>query len=236
MDPLSAGIAGILGIGSNLVTNAGAKRRQQQADKQNVKFWEMQNAYNTPKMQMSRLKDAGLNPNLIYGNSANTGNAGAVAASKPAPYNFQDPTPTALNALAIKSQIDLNNSQAYKNNTDANTKNQQAPATLESTKQDIKIKEERVLQEAVKTKEITKQQAAITKSLQTKAEIDVMTKGYKKTEYEFKENLMKIGISPDGNVGTTILKLFAQAMKVYLEFAEKKENEDKVFGEIKVNR
>jgi hypothetical protein len=236
MDPLSAGIAGILGIGSNLVTNAGAKRRQQQADKQNVKFWEMQNAYNTPKMQMSRLKDAGLNPNLIYGNSANTGNAGAVAASKPAPYNFQDPTPTALNALAIKSQIDLNNSQAYKNNTDANAKNQQAPATLESTKQDIKIKEERFLQEAVKTKEITKQQAAITKSLQTKAEIDVMTKGYKKTEYEFKENLMKIGISPDGNVGTTILKLFAQAMKVYLEFAEKKENEDKVFGEIKVNR
>lgn len=236
MDPLSAGIAGILGIGSNLVTNAGAKRRQQQADKQNVKFWEMQNAYNTPKMQMSRLKDAGLNPNLIYGNSANTGNAGAVAASKPAPYNFQDPTPTALNALAIKSQIDLNNSQAYKNNTDANAKNQQAPATLESTKQDIKIKEERVLQEAVKTKEITKQQAAITKSLQTKAEIDVMTKGYKKTEYEFKENLMKIGISPDGNVGTTILKLFAQAMKVYLELAEKKENEDKVFGEIKVNR
>ena len=164
------------------------------------------------------------------------GNAGAVAASKPAPYNFQDPTPTALNALAIKSQIDLNNSQAYKNNTDANAKNQQAPATLESTKQDIKIKEERFLQEAVKTKEITKQQAAITKSLQTKAEIDVMTKGYKKTEYEFKENLMKIGISPDGNVGTTILKLFAQAMKVYLEFAEKKENEDKVFGEIKVNR
>jgi hypothetical protein len=236
MDPLSAGIAGILGIGSNLVSNAGAKRRQQQADKQNIKFWEMQNAYNTPKMQMSRLKDAGLNPNLIYGNSANTGNAGAVAASKPAPYNFQDPTPTALNALAIKSQIDLNNSQAYKNNTDANAKNQQAPATLESTKQDIKIKEERFLQEAVKTKEITKQQAAITKSLQTKAEIDVMTKGYKKTEYEFKENLMKIGISPDGNVGTTILKLFAQAMKVYLEFAEKKENEDKVFGEIKVNR
>ena len=230
-------ILGLAGnIGSSLISNVGSKRRQQQADKQNVKFWEMQNAYNTPKMQMSRLKDAGLNPNLIYGNSANTGNAGAVAASKPAPYNFQDPTPTALNALAIKSQIDLNNSQAYKNNTDANAKNQQAPATLESTKQDIKIKEERFLQEAVKTKEITKQQAAITKSLQTKAEIDVMTKGYKKTEYEFKENLMKIGISPDGNVGTTILKLFAQAMKVYLEFAEKKENEDKVFGEIKVNR
>jgi hypothetical protein len=232
MDPLSAGIAGVLGIGSNLVSNAGAKRRQQQADKQNIKFWEMQNAYNTPKMQMSRLKDAGLNPNLIYGNSANTGNAGAVAASKPAPYNFQDPTPTMLNALAVKSQIDLNESQAYKNNTDANIKSQQGPATLESTKQDIKLKEQRVLQEAVKTQEITKQQQAITKSLITKAEIDVMTKGYKKTEYDFKKNLMKIGISPDGNVGTTILKLLGQGLKVILDELTKKTDEDKVFGQI----
>lgn len=39
--------------------------------------WEMQNAYNTPSAQMARYKDAGLNPNLIYGQS-NT--AGAIAA------------------------------------------------------------------------------------------------------------------------------------------------------------
>jgi hypothetical protein len=227
-------ILGLAGnIGSSLISNTGSKRRQQQADKQNVKFWEMQNAYNTPKNQMSRLKDAGLNPNLIYGNSANTGNAGAVAASKPAPYNIQDPIPTALNALAIKSQIDLNESQAYKNNTDANIKSQQGPATLESTKQDIKLKEQKVLQEAVKTEEITKQQQAITKSLITKAEIDVMTKGYKKTEYDFKKNLMKIGISPDGNVGTTLLKLLGQGLKVILEELTKKTDEDKVFGQIK---
>ena len=109
---------------------------------------------------------------------------------------------------------------------------QQGPATLESTKQDIKLKEQRVLQEAVKTQEITKQQQAITKSLITKAEIDVMTKGYKKTEYDFKKNLMKIGISPDGNVGTTILKLLGQGLKVILDELTKKTDEDKVFGQI----
>lgn len=32
-------------------------------------FWNMQNKYNTPAAQMQRYKDAGLNPNLIYGQS-----------------------------------------------------------------------------------------------------------------------------------------------------------------------
>lgn len=33
-----------------------------------LKFWEMENLYNTPAQQMKRLKEAGLNPNLAYGN------------------------------------------------------------------------------------------------------------------------------------------------------------------------
>lgn len=32
--------------------------------------WNMQNAYNSPEMQMARLRSAGLNPNLVYGNGA----------------------------------------------------------------------------------------------------------------------------------------------------------------------
>jgi hypothetical protein len=34
--------------------------------------WTMQNEYNSPKAQMARYKDAGLNPNLIYGNMNNS--------------------------------------------------------------------------------------------------------------------------------------------------------------------
>lgn len=52
---------------------------RQQAEWQNqvnVQNWQMQNEYNTPSNQMKRLQDAGLNPNLMYGNgSASTGNA-----------------------------------------------------------------------------------------------------------------------------------------------------------------
>lgn len=34
--------------------------------------WNMQNAYNSPSAQMARFKEAGLNPNLIYGQMSNS--------------------------------------------------------------------------------------------------------------------------------------------------------------------
>lgn len=52
---------------------------RQQAEWQNqvnIQNWQMQNEYNNPSNQMKRLQEAGLNPNLMYGNgSASTGNA-----------------------------------------------------------------------------------------------------------------------------------------------------------------
>ena len=50
--------------------------------------WNMQNAYNSPLQQMQRLKEAGLNPNMVYGNGveANSGSMprqSNLAPSKP---------------------------------------------------------------------------------------------------------------------------------------------------------
>jgi hypothetical protein len=110
--------SGVFGLASNLLSNRGAKRRQQLADQQNVKFWNMQNEYNTPANQMKRLQDAGLNPNLIYGSgSANTGVAGSVAPSKPAPYNIKNPVP--LQAMLMNAQINNLNSVTRKNDATA---------------------------------------------------------------------------------------------------------------------
>jgi hypothetical protein len=39
---------------------------------QSLEDWTMQNKYNSPQAQMQRLKDAGLNPNLIYGTVDNS--------------------------------------------------------------------------------------------------------------------------------------------------------------------
>lgn len=46
-------------------------------NEQNIKMWNMQNAYNTPAMQMQRMQEAGLNPNLMYGQGT-TGNASSA--------------------------------------------------------------------------------------------------------------------------------------------------------------
>lgn len=51
----------------------------QQAFDQNVKMWNMQNAYNTPLQQMKRLQQANLNPNLVYGGGNVSGNTAGSA-------------------------------------------------------------------------------------------------------------------------------------------------------------
>lgn len=80
---ISAGaglIGGLLGISSgksqqDRANEANMELAKYQFDR-NVEMWKMQNEYNSPKAQMARLAEAGLNPNLIYGNgSASTGNA-----------------------------------------------------------------------------------------------------------------------------------------------------------------
>lgn len=77
---LLAGLAqGIATIGGSLVqgeTNrAQMVYNQEQYDRQRkdaLADWTMQNEYNSPKAQMARYKDAGLNPNLIYGQMTNS--------------------------------------------------------------------------------------------------------------------------------------------------------------------
>jgi len=56
-----------------------------QANQYNIDQWNRENAYNTPANQMSRFKDAGLNPALIYG-QGDAGNAGPVPHAEMAQY------------------------------------------------------------------------------------------------------------------------------------------------------
>lgn len=46
----------------------------------NLDLWNKQNEYNTPAAQMARMREAGLNPNLFYGQGT-SGNAGVVHSS-----------------------------------------------------------------------------------------------------------------------------------------------------------
>lgn len=81
---LSAGLPVVGSLISNLFgagNQANANRANMELAKyqydRNLEMWNKQNEYNTPSNQMSRLREAGLNPNLVYGNGsvANTTNS-----------------------------------------------------------------------------------------------------------------------------------------------------------------
>lgn len=55
---------------------------KQQEQAYNLELWKLQNEYNSPAAQMARYQDAGLNPNLIYGQQ-NTAQAPASASASP---------------------------------------------------------------------------------------------------------------------------------------------------------
>jgi len=54
-------------IGGALLQNRSNKKLAQYSFNKNVEMWKMQNKYNSPKEQMARYNQAGLNPNLMYG-------------------------------------------------------------------------------------------------------------------------------------------------------------------------
>ena len=173
-----ASTSGLFGLGANLLSNSGAKRRQDLANKQNIEFWNMQNAYNTPKQQMARLKDAGLNPNLIYGSNANTGVAGSVSPSKASPYNVQNPVPSVLQSALLQSQIANLNSVTEKNRAETEKTLGLTPSLISRSNKQLEILVEQKFQSSVKSGQITNQEMAKTKDLMAKANISVIKRMY----------------------------------------------------------
>jgi len=101
-------VGAVIGAGASLIGGAfGNRSRKREAEKQrqfSESMWNKQNAYNTPKMQMERLKAAGLNPALMYG-QGNVGNA-----EKAMPYQqpqIENIGAGVAQAAAAGSQIDL---------------------------------------------------------------------------------------------------------------------------------
>jgi len=130
MDPISAGIMGGASIYGAINTAQMNKKTRKwnekmyaQQRKDNLTDWATQNQYNSPAAQMQRLKEAGLNPNLVYGNGVD-GNSTAPAKSADVkgwdPKNpdigsaapaalaaFQNMRQSTLQADLVKQQIEL---------------------------------------------------------------------------------------------------------------------------------
>lgn len=102
-----------------------------------LEMWNMNNAYNDPSAQMERLKQAGLNPNLVYGGGATTTASAPSApqASSATPQRFQgvDALPVMSAYMDVKmkqAQADLIEEQ--KNNIIQRTANERIDNLLKT--------------------------------------------------------------------------------------------------------
>lgn len=70
-------IGGAFSLGGAALQHKYNKEMASIQNQYNLDMWKMNNEYNTPANQMARLKDAGLNPNLMY-SQGNVGNSSSA--------------------------------------------------------------------------------------------------------------------------------------------------------------
>lgn len=101
-----SGIGSLLGgIGSSAMNNKAVKdtnkanmeiakyqaqwqqQENEKAYQRSLNMWNLQNEYNSPTQQMARIRAAGLNPNLVYGNGVAGNSSGSAPQYEPAKFN-----------------------------------------------------------------------------------------------------------------------------------------------------
>lgn len=95
---LASGLSQSINTASGILAQSNINRKtkkynqemyaKQRAD--SLADWTMQNEYNHPSSQMARLREAGLNPNLVYGKGADNTSAAVRSSDQPA-WNPQAP-------------------------------------------------------------------------------------------------------------------------------------------------
>jgi hypothetical protein len=216
------GIGAGMGVAQGITNNIGARKNQQQADRNNIKFWQMQNQYNDPVEQMTRLKKAGLNPNLVYGQSVGgaTGQAGQVSPSKAAPFGI-DAASGAMSAL-----------QAYQADAQVNNTNVDTLEKLQKVSVDKKFLEPMAREELNKMSLSNLQQHLQNKQLapfvQTSVEraaeqlqtikAGTGTAQAKQKVSEFQARLSQLNINPTGTLGMTLLRMVMASIPELQEY------------------
>lgn len=145
----SVGFGNVLDFASNvtssLIEGAQARKAAKTAYHRQVALMDMQNAYNTPAAQMERLKEAGLNPMLVFGHGSVAGSTSAAppAVAKAAPTKFD----MRMNAAAaIKMSQDLQLGQAQIEQVEANTLSAiQSILNMQSNKKKIDAEKDSIL-------------------------------------------------------------------------------------------
>nr|QJB18837.1 MAG: DNA pilot protein [Microvirus sp.] len=114
------------------------KWNEQQYEKQkadNLAYWHMQNEYNNPTSQMQRLRDANLNPNMVYGQSSGgaSGQAGDIKAPNPLSWNPKAPTFDLTKGIQTYADVKTKQAQTDALKTQATTNATQAALNAQTT-------------------------------------------------------------------------------------------------------
>ncbi|NDG53388.1 MAG: hypothetical protein EBY39_10245 [Flavobacteriia bacterium] len=105
---MSGELTGFLGGIGQVFSNQAQKNEAKKQRQFSLDMWRRQNAYNTPAKQMQRLKEAGLNPALMYG-QGNVGNAQQAMGVQQA--QIKNVGAAAAQSVASGTQLDLANYQ-----------------------------------------------------------------------------------------------------------------------------
>lgn len=90
----------------------------------NIQNWNMQNEYNSPTNQVKRLRDAGLNPSLVYGNGGgSTGNAPQMPAYQQAGTDITANMMTSMQMAQMAANIKKTEAEAKNIDEDTEGKN-----------------------------------------------------------------------------------------------------------------
>ena len=154
IDPATALIiGGVSTLGEGIFSGTQSRKQRKWSES----MWNKQNAYNTPKMQMQRLRDAGLNPALMYGKGT-MGNA-----EKPMAYQ-QASTPSIganMNASMVAGvQLDLVQSQKKLNEANAFAKTMEGYLKGGGSKETAKNMFEKQMDNLIEDTNVKKEQVA----------------------------------------------------------------------------
>jgi len=95
-------------LGQNIFNRLFAKKERERQYDTELEFWRMNNQYNHPSAQMARLREAGLNPHLVYGTGAVANSSSAPSAPGRAQWQGQAPQlPERPAAAMLSDYVDL---------------------------------------------------------------------------------------------------------------------------------
>jgi hypothetical protein len=191
--PISAAAASIVGQGLDFVNsflNRRSQKKQNEADKQfaldqqnrqrtwDVEDWNKTNAYNHPAEQMNRLRQAGLNPNLVYGKGADN-TAVMIRGGATQPISKQEaPQLNYSAANAIMQYQNVKNVKAQTDNLQADVQLKQKEslvkdANIAKTMQDTATSEFQLEQSKALKDSVIQQAMLQNRSLETNMQLNI---------------------------------------------------------------